>query len=70
MYHVPFTGSSSYKDQYKPFTVLAPQKIENPEENMQDSRLMRSPTPAYRPPPVKFEGITSYKSQYVEPPKV
>ena len=37
---------------------------------MQESRLMRSPTPTYRPPPVKFEGVTSYKSQFVEPPKV
>jgi hypothetical protein len=65
MPHVPFVGSSSYKDQYQPFMIqpLDP----NPESTPNDSRtkmpnyLMKSP--------VKFEGVSSYKSSYIPPPQ-
>lgn len=39
----------------------------NPEE---DDMGLSKISQGYRHPQVKFEGVSSYKSQFIEPPKV
>lgn len=60
-------GQSSYKDQYKPYSIKP--AVQNPED---DNIFRKDPSPSavYARPTVKFEGVSSYKAQYVEPPKV
>ena len=54
---VKFNGSTSYNDHYKGYAY--DKKQDSPELNME---FIRSP--------IKFEGVSSYKSNYVAPPKV
>ena len=63
---MPFTGASSYKEQFKPFMV---KPSVNPEENeFSPQKVSNVPSPVRSP--VKFEGVSSYKAQFMEPPKV
>lgn len=59
LYQVPFVGQSSYKDQYKPYSI-------KPVQNPEDDNIFKSGNPPqlYRAP-IKFEGTTSYKSHYI-----
>lgn len=56
---VKFNASTSYNDHYKGYAVEGRQSVPNVEYT---AEFVRSP--------IRFEGVSTYKNNYVAPPKV
>lgn len=58
---VKFNPSTSYADHYKGFTI--DNRVSQPQQPPElDTQFIREP--------IRFEGVSNYKSNYVPPPKV